>query len=32
MLLIADETKIYRQITEVKDEVLFQQDLDSLVS
>jgi len=32
MLLIADDTKIYRKITEMKDEVLFQQDLDSLVS
>ena len=32
MLLFADDTKTYRKIMEVKDEVLFQQDLDSLVS
>ena len=32
MLLFADDTKTYRKIMEVEDEVLFQQDLDSLLS
>jgi len=31
LLLFADDTKVFRKIHDTKDEVLLQQDLDSLV-
>jgi len=32
LLLFADDTKVYREIRENYDEILLQQDIDSLVS